>query len=191
MRKKLSIAITSLILFACVAGCASKEGVFNVDQHADIPKGSIPEPAGRKLNAIVNQQILSADTDSFALYISDFVGQTSDLSPSANNRLIRLKANDALETSEIVIEPSGEDTLDSERIASVKLKLEQLGVWDITILLGKPPALPLTSSQIGLPNRSQSGISSGGRSGRSGLGGGGGGGGFPSRRSNFGSFLPR
>ena len=68
------------MLFACVAGCATKEGVFNVDQHADIPKGSIPEPAGRKLDAIVTQQILSADQDRFAFYHSDFVGTTSALS---------------------------------------------------------------------------------------------------------------
>ena len=170
MSKKLSIAITKLLFCTCVAGCASKEGVFNVDQHADIPKGSIPEPAGRKLSAIVNQQILSADKDSFVLYRSDFVGTTSALSPSGNNRLSRLQANDAIETSEIIIEPSGGESIDSERIASVKLKLEQLGVWDTTVLLGMPPALPLTSSQIGLPARSQGGISSGGRSG---LGGGG------------------
>lgn len=186
MRTKQSIAITNLMLFACVAGCASKEGVFNVDQHADIPKGSIPEPAGRKLDAIVTQQILIADQDRFALYLGDFVGATALLSPSAEQRLLRLSGSGELETAEVIVQSSGDETLDANRIKGVQTRLEELGDWNAKVHLATPPALPLTSGQIGVPASFRGGISSG-------VGGGavGGGGGGRSRRSlnaPFGSF---
>lgn len=186
MRTKQSIVITNLMLFACVAGCASKEGVFNVDQHADIPKGSIPEPAGRKLDAIVTQQILSADQDRFALYLCDFVGATSQLSPSAGQRLMRLSESGELGTSEVIVQPSGDETLDANRIKSVQTRLEELGDWNSKVQLAKPPALPLPSNQIGVPASSRGGISSGGGGGA--VGGGGGGRGLLSLNAPFGSF---
>lgn len=186
MRTKQSIVITNLMLFACVAGCASKEGVFNVDQHADIPKGSIPEPAGRKLDAIVTQQILSADQDRFALYLGDFVGVTSLLSPSAEQRLMRLNSNGELETSEVIVQPSGNEILDANRIKSVQATLEELGAWNAKVQLAEPPALPLTSGQIGVPASSGGGISSGGGNGA--VGGGGGGRSRRSLNTPFGSF---
>lgn len=187
MRTKQSIVITSLILFACVAGCATKEGVFNVDQHADIPKGSIPEPAGRKLDTIVTQQILSADQDRFALYVGDFIGVTALLSPNADQRLMRLNASGELETSEVIIQPSGDETLDANRIKSVQKRLEELGDWNAHVHLAKPPALPLTSGQIGGPASLRGGISSGSGGGGA-VGGGGGGRSRRSLNAPFGSF---
>ena len=55
-----------------------------MDQHADIPKGAIPEPAGRKLDAIVTQQILvliRTDLHSITVTSSDHFL----LSPRRNN----------------------------------------------------------------------------------------------------------
>ena len=160
--------------------------MFNVDQHADIPKGAIPEPAGRKLDAIVTQQILSADQDRFALYVGDFVGATAQLSPSATQRLMRLNSNGELEGSDVLIQPCGNQALDSERIESVEGILEELSVWEASVNLANPPALPLTSNQIGVPSNSRSGISSGG--GGNAVGGGGGGRGSGLLNAPFGSF---
>ena len=88
-----------------------------------------------------------------------------------------------LEISEIIVQPSGDEILDADRIKSVKTKLEELGDWNAKVqLLGMPPALPLTSGQIGVPASSRGGISSGGVNGA--VGG-------RSRRSlntSFGSF---
>ena len=181
-----SIAITHLLLFAFLAGCASKKGVFHVDQHADIPKGSIPEPAGRKLDAIVTQQILSADQDRFAFYLCDFIGSTAVLSPNADNRLVRLRENGDPERLELVVQPSGDETLDSGRIAGIQARLKQLGVRDASVVIATPPALPLTATQIGVPTNSRGNLSSGIGLGTS--GGGGGGRSFRSLNAPFGSF---
>ena len=187
MRTKQTLTITNLLLLVFLAGCASKEGVFNVDQHADIPKGSIPEPAGRKLDAIVTQQILSAYQDRLVLYLSDFVGTTSTLSPSAVNRLVRLQVSGELKTSELIIQPSGDETLDLKRVAIVKSELEQLGAWDASVRIATPPALPLTAAQVGA--RANSGRTMSSRGGGAGVTGGGAGGrNLRSINAPFGAF---
>ena len=98
---------------------------------------------------------------------------------------MRLSGSGELETSELIVQPSGDEILDANRIKSVQTTLEEPAL-DAKVQLAKPPALPLTSSQIGVSASPRGGISSGGGGGA--VGGGGGGRSRRSLNTPFGSF---
>ena len=151
------------VVLSTSAGCVGKHGILNVDQHANIPKGAIPEPAGRKSQAIFEGQILSAEQDRYFLYQADFIGKTKDLSDSARHRLASMLASGELSGQQLYVEPSENADLDQNRIAETNAVLEELGITSTVVHLAHPPAISLTGVVQGLGGGGGSGTNLGGR----------------------------
>ena len=138
------LASATLGTLCTLAGCANTRGVLDVDRCADIPAGSIPEPAGTKLCEWQTAQITNALADQTVLYQCDFIGGKSTLSPAAMER-IRRHANSGLaEDASWVVEPSSDATLDQARIQRVELFFDELGISNSDISIALPPAIGLS-----------------------------------------------
>ena len=139
-----SIAVSLICLSV---GCAHREGFLGVDCCADIPAGAIPEPAGNKVCSWQTAQVQSALPDQMTLYKSDFVAKTSELSPGAIERIRGLAYSGSIQQAGWIVEPSGDDTLDQNRIQAVVSQLAELGSSDLEVTLAVPAAIGLTGRQ--------------------------------------------
>ncbi len=172
-----AVAIATVL---SIAGCSHHKGVLNVDACADIPCGAIPEPPGSKICAWETIQATQAAADQSVLYISDFVGTTTQLSPAATQRIGRLVQAGAAENLPWVIESSDDSDLDATRANALVEALAELGVAPIDVTIGTPAALGLRGPQAeriaGNAGRNRNSISNsrartGGRNGGFGFGG--------------------
>src|SRR6056297_3320474 len=119
MKNKTTLAAAWLIAGTCsIAGCASRGGIFGVDRCADIPAGAVPEPAGTKVCDWQTAQVSGAIEDQAVLYQSDFIGRTARLSPAALERMSRHTQSNLANVIPWVIEPSGDEALDTARVTA-------------------------------------------------------------------------
>lgn len=168
-----------------IAGCASRGGIFGVDECADIPKGAIPHPAGKKLCDWQTAQINGAIGDQTVLYRADFIGKGSALSPGAIERMARNANTGLAATQASLIEPSGDESLDAARLGVVIDQLASLGITEPIVEIATPAAIGLRGPQAervasGLGSRRNQSRGTGAPiAGRSGLGG---------QSSGFGGF---
>ena len=170
---------------ATVTGCAHRHGVMGVDCCADIPAGAIPEPAGTKVCNWQTLQVTGAAADQTALYRSDFVGDSTTLSPAAKDRMGRLIHSGCGGNLPWIVEPSGDSDLDLARVESVVSELTLRGASPIDVTLATPAAIGLTGPEaeriaggLGQNRNVPSNASIRNEAGRFGLGGFGGLGGF-------------
>lgn len=147
MNKRYAYSFAILVLASPVAGCSRYHGIFGVDRCADIPAGAIPEPAGNKVCAWQTAQITSAFADQTTLYQCDFVGETSDLSPQAQQRILRHIHTGVASQSVWMIEPSANAPLDQSRIRSVSEFLTEQGAPSFEVFLATPAAIGLEGAQ--------------------------------------------
>ncbi|MEO1619232.1 MAG: hypothetical protein AAFV88_25510 [Planctomycetota bacterium] len=147
MRHQYSIACSMIVAAALSAGCASRGGILGVDCCADVPSGAIPEPAGTKVCAWQTQQVNAAFTDQTVLYQADFVDRTSQLSPSALQRLSRQSQLESSSEFVWVLEPSGDADLDSGRVGAVVEALAARGRTAAEVRIATPAALGLRGPQ--------------------------------------------
>lgn len=138
--------LTAALMLAA-AGCANKGGIFGVDRYADVPPGAIPEEAGAKLHAWRSRQISNAAADLFALYVSDFVGDTAELSPAARERIGRLVQSNSAQNLSWIVEPSGNPAIDQARVDALVAEVGDRGVTSIDVSIATPPALGLSGPQ--------------------------------------------
>ena len=139
-----SLPLTAVLalVFATV-GCSNHRGILGVDDCADVPPGAVPEIAGTKVCNWQTVQTENAFRDQMVLYHCDFVGRTSELSPAAKERLARRVSSDDMGVNDWVIEPTQEAELDRIRVQSVMNQLATLGVAEVNVVIGNPPALGL------------------------------------------------
>ena len=142
-----SLSLAALGCLFLVTGCASRGGIFGVDRCADIPAGSIPEPAGNKVCNWQTVQVSNAFADQLVLYRSDFVGNTAELSPAAERRMSRLANAGSASDLTWVIEPSGNAETDQTRVQAAVDRLTQLGVAPVDVSISVPAALGLPGLQ--------------------------------------------
>ncbi|MGB1925513.1 MAG: hypothetical protein ACPHL6_03230 [Rubripirellula sp.] len=164
MEKRIPFFGIALGLLLAV-GCSHKHGLMDIDRFSDIPAGAIPEPVGNKVGKIQSDQIGNASVDQFFLYQADFIGDSTDLSPDSNQRLTRMHHAGALESSELFVQPSGQATLDEQRVASVRSFLDSHGVKEVSIEIANPAAIGLQgnlaeASVVGVGGRRSGGASS-------------------------------
>lgn len=124
-------------------GCSHKHGLMDIDRFSDIPAGAIPEPAGNKTAKIQSDQISNALVDQYFLYLADFVGDSTSLSPNATERLNRMHQAGALASRSFFLQPSGKAQLDKQRVDSVQDYFDSYGIEDVTIEVANPAALGL------------------------------------------------
>ncbi|SMP60022.1 hypothetical protein SAMN06265222_106306 [Neorhodopirellula lusitana] len=128
-------------------GCASRGGILGVDCCADVPAGAIPEPAGAKVCNWQTAQVAGAAADQTVLYQADFVGTSAKLSPGAIERMAR-NANSGLAAMQpAFIEPSGNASLDAERVDVVAMRLTSFGIPAPMVEVATPAALGLRGPQ--------------------------------------------
>ena len=136
-----------VIILLSVSGCASRGGILGVDCCADIPAGAIPEPAGTKVCDWQTAQVSGATADQTVFYKADFIGSSAKISPESINRIARA-ANSGLATSQpSIIEPSGDDNLDTARVAAVSLQLATYGITQPVVKIATPAALGMQGIQ--------------------------------------------
>lgn len=170
MSNRVRPACFVLLIVCCLlscTGCGKWRGIFGVDKCADIPSGAIPKPAGDTICDWETAHVSGAHADQLVLYRADFIGSTAELSPGAIERLSRLLAVNAFDTAPLIIEPSGDEVIDSARTDSAIETLASAGVVEPHVEVAFPSALGLSGP---IAERTSIGI---GR-GRGGNGGGGG-----------------
>lgn len=140
IRYSIAIAITCL----CMSTGCMKHGILGVDRCADIPAGAIPEPAGEKLCQWQTVQAAGALADQMVLYQSDFVGESTQLSPGAIERIQQMVHNGSTQQAAWVIEPSSSEPLDESRLRETVFYLENLGAPPIDVVVARPAALGLS-----------------------------------------------
>ncbi len=144
MNNRKTLTIVLLIAGMCIlGGCASRGGILGVDCCADVPAGAIPEPAGTKVCNWQSQQVGSAIADQTVLYQADFVASTASLSPAAVQRLSRHAQSNLANVQPWVIEPSGNESLDSQRVAMTVEELSRRGITPVDVQIATPAALGL------------------------------------------------
>ncbi|MGB7342890.1 MAG: hypothetical protein WBD20_01640 [Pirellulaceae bacterium] len=135
-----SIAIACL----CLSTGCMKCGILGVDRCADIPSGAIPEPAGSKLCQWQTAQATGAFADQLVLCQSDFLHNSTQLSPAATERVERLVHNGSAQQTVWTIEPSDSVQLDESRLREFVYYLDNLGAPPIDVVVARPAALGLT-----------------------------------------------
>lgn len=143
------LGLMAVLLVGCglTTGCASRGGVLGVDCCADVPAGAIPEPAGTKVCNWQTEQVGSAIADQTILYQADFVSDTTALSPSALGRMSRHVQSGLATAQTWLIEPSGDESLDSQRVAKATEELVLRGVTSMQVQVATPAALGLRGPQ--------------------------------------------
>lgn len=117
-------------------GCAYTRAVHKLDCCAEIPAGSIPEPAGAKLCRWQTAQVENAASDQRVLYQCDFVGSSEQLSPEARQRLWRYVQQNGAEVAAWTVEPSFKPNIDSARLNFVANTLAEMGAaGDVALAL--------------------------------------------------------
>ncbi len=116
IKLKLTVCSVFLGVVSTFPGCRTGQGICNVDRCADVPCGAIPAPAGSYLCNWQQAQVASASIDLGVFYQSDFVGDSVNLSPSAEQQVARLVQQGAVGTIPIVIEPSNDPQRDAGRV---------------------------------------------------------------------------
>ena len=130
-----------------VSGCTSCRGIPGIDCCADVPLGAIPEPAGTKVCNWQSVQVANAYADQSVLYRSDFIGDSSELSPAAIKRMSRLAHDGSASHLPWVIEPSENAALDQARLHSAIAQLAELCASPVDVSIGIPAALGLSGPQ--------------------------------------------
>ncbi|GIW98547.1 MAG: hypothetical protein KatS3mg111_1880 [Pirellulaceae bacterium] len=166
------------------------------DHCADIPHGAVPAPPGTYNAQWQQAQATRADEDHLVFYQYEWLGHSNRLSPFGERHLERLLDRFPQNPSPIIVETSGDDRRDQQRIAALRAYLaEQAPAWeDYPIEIGRSQAEPLygvesprvTNGFIG--GRGAGGQVGGFGGGGSGFGGGGvssGGGGFRTGGGGF------
>jgi hypothetical protein len=136
-----------ITLMSSIAGCANRGGFLGVDYCADVPAGAVPEIAGTKVCNWQTEQIAGAIADQAVLYQADFLGSSDQLSPAALDRISRHAQSNLANVLPWVIEPSGDSTLDTARVASTINALSVRGVPPTDVQIATPAALGLTGPQ--------------------------------------------
>lgn len=131
-----------LVLATCLlSGCASRGGILGVDRCADIPAGAVPRPAGEKVCAWQKAQVANAVADQTVFYQGDFIEKTDAISPAAIERMARNASNGLAAGQASIIESSGDQTLDTARVNSVRLQWASLGIEPPMVEIATPAAL--------------------------------------------------
>lgn len=141
-----NLYLLTLLCCGCfgLVGCASRGGILGVDCCSDIPAGAVPEPAGTKVCNIQQSQVAAASLDQNVLYRADFVGKTTELAPTALERLARQNATGNLGLETLIVEPSGDEDLDQRRVEAVGNTLAEVGLANVHLKLAIPAALGLS-----------------------------------------------
>jgi len=130
-----------------LSGCASRGGILGVDCCADIPAGAVPEPAGSKVCDWQTAQVTGAVADQTVFYQADFIGPSAELSPGAIERMTRNANSGLAAVQPAFIEPSGDVSVDSERVNAVAARLASFGVSAPIVEVATPAALGLRGPQ--------------------------------------------
>jgi len=133
-------SIICILMFA-FSGCSHKGGIFGVDTFAEIPSGSVPEPAGQKLCQWQSAQVQQAVQDQTVLYKADFLGKGDKLAPLAKKKILRTVNNGMANSQMWVVESTDDPSQDSSRVESVTQQLALLGVVGPNVGIGVPSAL--------------------------------------------------
>jgi len=142
--KPSELVLTGLIVGSLtLSGCASRGGILGVDCCADIPAGAVPEPAGAKVCDWQTAQVTGAVADQTVLYQADFIGNSSVLSPAAIKRMARNAGSGMADMQPAFIEPSGDVSLDAERVSVVTTQLASFGITAPIVEVATPAALGL------------------------------------------------
>lgn len=136
-----------VVLAVTLTGCANRAGSLCNDCCEDIPHGAIPEPPGSKVCNWQTLQVTNAVADLSALYRSDFVGDSTQLSPAALDRIGRLVQAGGASSLRWIVEPSGDQDLDLARVDSVVSELTLRGNTPIDVSLATPAAIGLTGPE--------------------------------------------
>lgn len=143
-----SILFVAFVSGGCLTiGCANRGGIFGVDCCADVPAGAVPEPAGTKLCRWQTEQVRGAAADQTVLYQADFVDRTESLSPGALDRMSRHAQSNLANVQPWIIEPSGDDALDAQRLVAVNDELSQRSIAPVEVYIATPAALGLSGPQ--------------------------------------------
>ena len=164
----------ALLCVIVVAGCTGTgRGLCNIDCCCDTPAGAIPKQAGSKLCQWQHAQVGGAFADQFVLYQSDFEGRSTQLAPSAIERIGRLVHTGSANQNPWLIEPSTDSNLDQARVESVSYHLDSLGAAALDVVVATPAAIglsgPLAERAVRGFEQNRAGSNTG-RSGSSALG---------------------
>jgi uncharacterized membrane protein YgcG len=163
-------------LLCVLSGCCAHCGRLLCDGCADIPPGAIPQPTGAHACAWQTTQDALAERDDFVVYQYEWKGESAELGPFGRRHVAGLVQRLEAQPCSIIVEPSENPSLDTQRQASLIALLAAHGVPDAEsrISVGYPAAEGLHGQEA--PRLEQGYFRSGSR--RGGFGGGGFGGGF-------------
>lgn len=130
MMKLSNIATASVLLIvaATSVGCRCSDGIFGVDQCADVPCGAIPNKPGSHLCEWQHAQVANASIDRGMFYQADFVGRSNRLGPSAMRRVGTLVQQGSIGTVALYVEPSDDSQRDMARVVSLASAVSSAGV---------------------------------------------------------------
>ncbi len=98
-----------------VAGCSNPCGTWLWKGCQDIPAGAIPRPLGSHTCGWQTAQAEAAERDDFVVYRYEWIGQSVELGPFGTRHVMGLAQRMATQPATLVLEPSGDATLDSTR----------------------------------------------------------------------------
>jgi len=170
----------ALVIAGCQSYCKEKNSGW-CNPCADIPAGAIPQPAGTHSSQWYATQTALADRDDFVIYQYEWQPDSAQLSPFGQRHMSTLADRLSYEPEQVVIEPSGDSTLDVQRREHLVVLLNQKAVASANdrVLVASPTAEGLHGREA--PRLSNGYFFSGSRSsgnsgsGQSSLGGGTGG----------------
>ena len=183
---QLSRAVTFTMLLV-ITGCGS-HGRHHLlsDECLDIPPGNIPLPPGTYTHRWQTTQEQLAEREDYVVYQNEWLGESEKLSPFGVRHVAGLLGRGPLHP--IVVQASGNQTLDEERRFAMVTQLEAHGVANASqnVIVGNAMAEGLYGEEA--PMLRQGYLRGSMRRGGFGNGGGGrnGGGGFGGNGRGFG-----